>query len=182
MKYIKEIISKVSINTCFRSEVVWYNLIHGKFLTTIIIFGLLLCFAQEQYQNKAIILKKDLELAIWDGWKETEKGGELYLNIYMEAETFPLVFTKEDIFKMVANKVEIHNARVDCAKENREAGIYVKPDGREEHKIKAIYIEKDMNFWKTQKRVWLVSENGNFQSYDLRKELEEKGEIIPLKD
>lgn len=181
MRYIRKIISKVWKNTYLRQETIWYNLVHGRIIATIIILGILFCGMHEQYQREAIELKTNLNIAIFDGWKETADGRELYLNIYMDVNTVPFVFTKEDIFNMVSDKVKTHNFWVESAKANRRAGIYVKPDAREEHKIKAIYLERDSFLWKTHKTVWLISDNTEL-AFDLRKELQEKGEIIPLED
>lgn len=174
-------IKKVWQNTCFRWCSIVKNLKEGGLLIPILIPGLVLAFFYWQYEQRAISLGKKVDKALTESWKQAPSG-DLYLNVYFETGSFPIAFGKEDVFGIVGKKLNVHNYQVRAVRNNRKVGLYEKKDAKLEHKVRAIYSENIVVNGKKEPTIWLISENTYVKNEELKKELEKKGEKLPLKE
>ena len=133
--------------------------------------------------NKKIIRTNELENKIdkyvySEGWRETESGKTLQYAINLKYTRF--IFDERDIFKIVQQKLNYHNRRVEVRKNNRNNGFVV--DSKDEIydiKLRAILM-KDFEYQGVNAdRLIILSENVDNQ---FTRKLEADGIIVPLED
>lgn len=166
---IKNILKEVWRNTSFRSSNIITNFFKGGIVTAIIIPGIILSFFGIQAENREIALKKQVQHAIYNEWKEI--NGEMYLDELISVRKFPLVFGKQENVKIIAEMVSTHNYQVRARRNRRIEGFYVDENPKQDYKIEAIYYEKIMG----REAIRLKSENVK----DTRKE---RGEKLHLRE
>ena len=180
-KCIRKIVRKVWDNTCFATWNVMKNITEGRLLVAILIPGLVLASFHYMYQDKSINYDKNLRKALIQGWQYNDNG-EIYLNVYIETDSFPLVWGKEEIVEITARELNLHNYQVRARRSNRSIGLYVKPNARLEKRVEAIYSENIEVNGVTQPIIWLMSDNVIIEDPDLAKDLQEKGEKLSLRE
>lgn len=112
------------------------------------VMGLALAVAFYFYEDRSKNIEEKLDIGLNEKW--TERAHVNYLNVNFSANEIPVIFTTEDVKKIVIPVLKAHNYKVEAREANKKNGFVVKEDIRYSDKVRFFYIEG---------RVFLISDN-----------------------